>query len=71
MWRARSVKRCWVMLASPWADWRWFDERSDSLWYPGVVRLFRQTRAGNWDDVIERVTLALREKVELERVPQP
>jgi hypothetical protein len=57
-------KTCWVMLASPWADWRWLTDRSDSPWYPGVIRLFRQQRAGDWDEVIGRVAVALKEKVE-------
>ena len=43
----------WVMLPhSP--DWRWMMDRLDSPWYPSA-RLFRQTAAGHWDDVVERV----------------
>jgi tetratricopeptide (TPR) repeat protein len=38
--------------------WRWLDGREDSPWYP-TARLFHQKTAGHWDDVIERVTLAL------------
>ncbi len=33
-------------------DWRWLLRRSDSPWYPGM-RLFRQSRYGQWDDVFE------------------
>jgi hypothetical protein len=40
-------------------DWRWMDKRADSPWYPGVMRLFRQTEAGDWDEVVQRVTVAL------------
>jgi Flp pilus assembly protein TadD len=40
------------------ACWRWLGERSDSPWYPSA-RLFRQTRPGDWEPVIERVTEAL------------
>ncbi|MDR3438541.1 tetratricopeptide repeat protein [Telmatospirillum sp.] len=40
--------------------WRWLDEREDSPWYP-TARLFRQTRLGDWDDVIVRVAAALAE----------
>lgn len=29
-------------------DWRWLKERTDSPWYPGVVRLFRQPGMGQW-----------------------
>jgi len=38
--------------------WRWLDGREDSPWYP-TARLFHQKTAGQWDDVIERVTVAL------------
>jgi ADP-heptose:LPS heptosyltransferase len=43
----------WTMLPfSP--DWRWQLDRADSPWYP-TMRLFRQTRQGDWTDVIARV----------------
>jgi hypothetical protein len=43
----------WVALHySP--DWRWFLERDDSPWYPSA-RLFRQTRWGDWSDVLARI----------------
>jgi len=34
--------------------WRWLLERTDSPWYP-TVKLYRQQKAGEWDDVIQRV----------------
>ncbi len=34
--------------------WRWLLNRSDSPWYP-TVRLYRQERAGDWEDVVRRV----------------
>jgi ADP-heptose:LPS heptosyltransferase len=40
-------------------DWRWFLDRDDSPWYP-TLRQFRQTSPGDWDDVMRRVTVALR-----------
>ena len=43
----------WVMLPYD-ADWRWFENRSDSPWYP-TMRLFRQKKIGDWDPVIEEV----------------
>ncbi|MBF0297036.1 MAG: tetratricopeptide repeat protein [Magnetococcales bacterium] len=47
-------KRCWLML--PWrADWRWLRDRTDSPWYPGVMRLFRQSSPGDWSDVVARM----------------
>ncbi|MBF0127010.1 MAG: tetratricopeptide repeat protein [Magnetococcales bacterium] len=52
-------KPCWVLLS--WnPDWRWSQERADSPWYPGVMRLFRQSRPGAWAEVVDRVATALR-----------
>ena len=49
----------WTLLPSP-CDWRWMTAREDSPWYP-TMRLFRQTRSGEWDNVIERVAATLRD----------
>jgi Flp pilus assembly protein TadD len=38
--------------------WRWFMERKDTPWYPSM-RLFRQTKPGDWAGVMERVRVAL------------
>lgn len=35
-------------------SWRWFMDRDDSPWY-GSMRLRRQTRIGDWSDVIARM----------------
>jgi hypothetical protein len=43
----------WTLLPHR-ADWRWLTNRHDTPWYP-TMRLFRQTQAGNWDDVIADV----------------
>ncbi|WP_448572759.1 tetratricopeptide repeat protein [Trichothermofontia sp.] len=51
------AKPVWLLLADV-ADWRWLLDREDSPWYP-TMRIFRQPRAGNWDDVIARVVVAL------------
>ncbi|MCH8045269.1 MAG: tetratricopeptide repeat protein [Planctomycetes bacterium] len=51
----------WVALPLAY-DWRWMLQRSDSPWYPSV-RLFRQTRAGRWHDVFERLRIALQQHV--------
>lgn len=40
------------------ADWRWLVDRSDSPWYP-TMRLFRQSKNGEWDDVMEQLVAAL------------
>ena len=50
-------KPVWLMLPRP-ADFRWMEEREDSPWYP-TMRLFRQSRPGDWDGVVERVRSAL------------
>ena len=43
----------WVLLPHL-PDWRWLLERTDSPWYPSV-RLYRQTKARHWDDVLQSV----------------
>lgn len=52
---------CWVMLPDRQCDWRWLRGRSDSPWYPRVMRLFRQSRDGEWAPVTAEITRALRE----------
>jgi hypothetical protein len=47
----------WTLLADE-ADWRWMSNREDSPWYP-TMRLFRQARPGNWDEVVERAAAEL------------
>ncbi|CAO3411630.1 tetratricopeptide repeat protein [Azospirillum largimobile] len=50
----------WVLV--PFApDWRWMLDREDSPWYP-TMRLFRQDRPGSWDDAMDRLEHALRER---------
>ncbi len=46
-------KPAWVLLHHV-ADWRWLIARSDSPWYPGL-RLFRQSRPGDWITVLDRI----------------
>ena len=45
--------RVWVALQKV-PDWRWLLERDDSPWYP-TMRLFRQSTAGDWLTVFERM----------------
>jgi hypothetical protein len=61
-------KPCWLLL--PWymTDWRWGAEGSQSIWYPGVMRLFRQGPDGDWGPVIAAVVLALMELTTPQRV---
>jgi tetratricopeptide (TPR) repeat protein len=50
----------WVALPFT-ADWRWFQKREDSPWYP-TARLFRQRRWGEWAEVFKRIAARLRER---------
>ena len=43
----------WVVLQRV-PEWRWMLDRNDSPWYP-TMRLFRQTRTGNWDDPFSEI----------------
>lgn len=52
-------KPCWLLLPDFKTDWRWLKERSDSPWYPGILRLFRQTRRGDWPTVVAAARAAL------------
>jgi Flp pilus assembly protein TadD len=54
-------KRAWQML-SYISDFRWLMDREDSPWYP-TMRLFRQRVFDEWEEVVERITVALRELV--------
>ena len=51
-------KPVWTLLARV-ADWRWGHDGETSAWYPSM-RLFRQSRAGDWSDVVARVADELR-----------
>jgi tetratricopeptide (TPR) repeat protein len=52
-------KPCWILLPSIDTDWRWLDERTDSPWYPGTTRLFRQSHLDDWAPTIREVAEAL------------
>jgi len=54
-------KPVWLLLPFN-ADWRWLIGRDDSPWYP-TIRLFRQSSAGDWDSVLDRVKQALQKYV--------
>lgn len=50
-----------VLLMLPYSQgrfWYWQTERTDTLWYPNV-RVFRQSRDGDWDSIIEQVQASL------------
>ncbi|MHB1422237.1 MAG: tetratricopeptide repeat protein, partial [Gemmataceae bacterium] len=48
----------WVALCIG-CDWRFFQHREDNPWYP-TMRLFRQTRFGDWEEVFARMANELR-----------
>ncbi len=50
----------WILLAKA-SDWRWLLDRDDSPWYPSA-RLFRQRQAGDWKEVVHRVSEELKKK---------
>ncbi len=50
-------REVWVPLSMS-SDWRWLVGREDSPWYP-TMRLFRQTKWNDWDDVLDRIAEAL------------
>lgn len=57
----------WTLIYEP-ADWRWLTRREDSPWYP-TMRLFRQPRAGVWDEPVARLVTALRNHVRADDKP--
>jgi tetratricopeptide (TPR) repeat protein len=50
--------RTWVLLPRT-PDWRWMRNREDTPWYPSM-KLYRQSKAGDWDGVLGRVAADLR-----------
>lgn len=51
----------WVIVpAAP--DFRWLLNREDSPWYP-TMRVFRQRNRGDWDEVMQRVSETLHERL--------
>lgn len=43
-------------------EWRWMPEGDDTPWYP-TARLFRQKRAGEWDEMFERIADEIRSRL--------
>lgn len=52
---------CWVLLQAR-AEWRWGHGGDTSIWYPSL-RLFRQTKPGDWGSAIRPMAEAVRELV--------
>jgi tetratricopeptide (TPR) repeat protein len=51
----------WVVLKTD-SEWRWMRNRDDCPWYP-TMKLYRQTRRGDWSDVFETMAATLPAKV--------
>jgi hypothetical protein len=58
-------KRVWLLNRFE-SEWRWMLERDDSPWYPSM-RIFRQRKSGDWDELMQRVAEALRAYLQTER----
>lgn len=54
-------KPVWTLVRDA-ADWRWASDQIQTPWYPNM-RLFRQRKGEDWDEVLDRVRVALQEKV--------
>ena len=53
-----------VWVALPFvACWRWLLDRDDSPWYP-TMRLFRQSKPGDWGEVFECIAAELQKRSE-------
>ncbi len=61
-------KEVWVLLPFH-PDFRWLRKRTDSPWYP-TARLFRQTEAGQWHGVLERILVELKAFLTLAHTPE-
>lgn len=49
----------WIILPKC-SDFRWFTDRNDAVWYPSM-RIFRQKSYEDWNPVLEKVFIALKE----------
>lgn len=56
-------KPTWVLLSNEYVDFRWFEDREDSPWYPSI-RLIRRQKGESWPQVLWRVADDLVERHE-------
>lgn len=54
-------KPVWVMLPFN-SDWRWLEHGSSTHWYPSM-KLYRQSRVGDWDGVLGEIKSDLRTRL--------
>jgi tetratricopeptide (TPR) repeat protein len=59
-------KEVWALLPFD-TDWRWMLDRKDSPWYP-TMRLFRQKKPGDWDNVFSRVANEMKKCMSARRI---
>lgn len=50
---------CWLLLPHRGLDWRWLREGAGTRWYDSL-RIYRQSPAGGWGEVLGRVAADLR-----------
>lgn len=62
-------KPVWLLLPARGPDWRWLRGRTDSPWYPGVARLFRQPARGDWPAAVQLLADALQEWADPRALP--
>ena len=58
----------WLLISSN-ADWRWFQHRSDTPWYPNA-RLYRQVRLGDWSAPLAALARDIRAQFAISAPPQ-
>lgn len=62
--------RTHVLLKAQGADWRWLQNRSDTVWYPATT-LHRQPKPGDWMAAMSSVVEALTPKAAPAAMPSP
>ena len=50
-----------ILLLSYNADWRWFNDNKNTIWYPSV-EIIRQKKFNVWDDVFENLLEKIQKK---------
>ncbi|MDD5158289.1 tetratricopeptide repeat protein [Sulfurimonas sp.] len=53
-------KEAWVLVPKP-ADWRWMQDGDSTPWY-GSLKLFRQSKQGDWSELISRIEAVLKKR---------
>lgn len=57
---AASLNKKTFLLVNDWSCWRW-SNKSTTFWYPSV-EIFRQSKGGDWTDVVKQVFDKLKEE---------